>query len=87
MIDLEGVQGAVARGWCHPTTSHKEMDSVLAIAIADEVFKYLTTLDSLMKSATKREHITDGSPCWCNPETVYTDPDDGASVIVHKEPQ
>lgn len=34
-----------------------------------------------------RDHITDGSPCWCNPETVYTDPETGASVIVHKEPQ
>ena len=39
------------------------------------------------KVVGKREHITDGSPCWCNPETTYTDPDTGASVIVHKEPQ
>ena len=87
MIDIEGIQGAVARGWCPPTTSHKEMDSVLAMAIADSVLEYLTNLDSQMKSATKREHITDGSQCWCNPETVYIDPDNGASVIVHKEPQ
>jgi len=35
----------------------------------------------------KREHITDGSPCWCNPETDYIDPETGAAVIVHKEPQ
>lgn len=35
----------------------------------------------------KREHITDGTPCWCNPETTHTDPDTGVSVIVHKEPQ
>jgi hypothetical protein len=34
-----------------------------------------------------REHITDGTPCWCNPETAYTDPDTGASVIIHKRPQ
>lgn len=34
-----------------------------------------------------REHVTDDSPCWCNSETSYTDPDTGASVIVHKEPQ
>ena len=39
------------------------------------------------KGVGKREHITDGSPCWCNPETTYTDPDTGVSVIVHKEPQ
>lgn len=38
------------------------------------------------KGVGKREHITDGSPCWCNPETTYTDPDTGVSVIVHKEP-
>ena len=35
----------------------------------------------------KREHTTDGTPCWCNPEVNYTDPDTGVSVIVHKEPQ
>ena len=33
------------------------------------------------------DHITDGTPCWCNPETTYTDPNTGKSVIVHKEPQ
>lgn len=40
-----------------------------------------------LKALAQREHITDGSPCWCNPEVVYTDPENGASVIVHKEPQ
>lgn len=34
-----------------------------------------------------REHITNGSPCWCEPETNYKDPETGISVIVHKEPQ
>ena len=34
-----------------------------------------------------REHVTDDSQCWCNPEITYTDPDTGVSVIVHKEPQ
>ncbi len=29
--------GAVARGWCHPENARKEMDSELALAIADEV--------------------------------------------------
>ncbi len=37
--------------------------------------------------APVQEHITDGSPCWCEPETSYTDPETGASVIVHREPQ
>lgn len=31
------ILGAVARGWCAPKNSHKEMDSDLAIAIAQEV--------------------------------------------------
>lgn len=34
-----------------------------------------------------REHITDGTPCWCNPETTYISPETGGEVIVHKEPQ
>jgi len=39
------------------------------------------------KNGLHRQHVTDGSPCWCEPETSYTDPETGASVIVHKEPQ
>jgi hypothetical protein len=35
----------------------------------------------------RRDHITTGAPCWCNPETTYKDPDTGLSVVVHKEPQ
>ncbi len=39
------------------------------------------------KNGLYRQHVTDGSPCWCEPETSYTDPETGASVIVHREPQ
>ena len=35
----------------------------------------------------KPQHITDGTPCWCNPELDYVDPITGAEVWVHKEPQ
>lgn len=36
-ITKEQILGAVARGWSHPSNSHKEMDSNLAIAISDEI--------------------------------------------------
>jgi hypothetical protein len=39
------------------------------------------------KPAVQREHITDGRQCWCNPDIDYVDPETGAAVIVHKEPQ
>jgi len=39
------------------------------------------------KNGLHRQHVIDGSPCWCEPETSYTNPETGASVIVHKEPQ
>jgi len=35
----------------------------------------------------KPEHITDGSPCWCDPDLNYVDPETGVKVWVHKEPQ
>ena len=38
-------------------------------------------------TAQEREHITDGGQCWCNPDIDYIDPDTGAAVIIHKEPQ
>jgi len=36
---------------------------------------------------TQREHITDGSPCWCSPDLDYVDPETGAKVWIHKESQ
>jgi hypothetical protein len=35
----------------------------------------------------ERQHITDGSPCWCNPELSYKDPITGNEVWTHKELQ
>jgi hypothetical protein len=37
MIDPKELLGALARGWCHPKNSGKEMDPDLAISIAAEV--------------------------------------------------
>lgn len=37
--------------------------------------------------AAYREHVTDGSPCWCNPELNYRDPETGAEVWVHRREQ
>jgi hypothetical protein len=36
--------------------------------------------------AEQREH-TASRECWCGPTVEYTDPDTGASVLVHKELQ
>lgn len=36
---MDEIRGAVARGWCSPENSHKEMDAVLAEAIAQEIKK------------------------------------------------
>ena len=51
------------------------------------VLSAYTALRAALEQPAPREHMTDDSQCWCNPETVYTDPDTGASVIIHKEPQ
>jgi hypothetical protein len=78
----EDVLGAIARGWTHPENAQKPMDVQLAVAIAKEIQDMYTT-----QPAAQRQHVTDGSLCWCDPETSYTDPETGASVIVHKGPQ
>jgi len=40
-ITLEGLRGAVARGWCAPENAEKEMDPDLAEAIVREVYDLL----------------------------------------------
>lgn len=41
VVPVEPLTAAIARGWCHPMNSHKEMDPNLVLAIADEVTKWL----------------------------------------------
>jgi len=38
---IQEIRGAVARGWCADANRRKEMDSDLAEAISQEVFKLL----------------------------------------------
>jgi len=52
-------------------------------------YKFARAIEAKLKEKNGwyRQHVTDGSPCWCEPEISYTNPETGASVIVHKEPQ
>ena len=45
-MSYEELLGAIARGWCTPVNEKKVMDSDLAIAIAEEIVKYLATARS-----------------------------------------
>jgi hypothetical protein len=40
-MEMSEIRGAVARGWCHPKNSAKVMDTDLAEAISEEVYKLL----------------------------------------------
>ena len=55
--------------------------------VTKEQFEHYAQTGSIATPAAQRQHVTDGSLCWCEPETSYTDPETGASVIVHKGPQ
>ena len=68
----------------HDAWQYRGCDSKLAEAIT----ALREALEQpVSQEPVKREHITDGSPCWCNPELNYKDPETGAEVWVHKEPQ
>ena len=41
----------------------------------------------LRAALQKPEHITDGRPCWCEPELDYKGPETGAEVWVHRRAQ
>ena len=57
MTTLTDIQGAVARGWCHPANAHKEMDVSLATAIADEVYKVLLAEPAVPQAEPSDEDI------------------------------
>lgn len=43
--------GAIARGWCHPSTSKKVMDSDLVMAIYEEVCKLWNLSPSIPRTS------------------------------------
>ena len=60
-----------------------QLERIAREALADHAMRETQRLGQDIE----QEHITDGNPCWCNPETDYVDPETGVAVIVHKEPQ
>ena len=62
--------------------THKQVDSMQYLTFGKAIEAKLRE-----KNGWYRQHVTDGSPCWCEPEISYTNPETGASVVVHKEPQ
>lgn len=75
-------------GYFHQADDPDECEFYLASESGDVSCERCVSLFTAPQAQpAPRKHITDGSTCWCNPETVYADPDTGASVIVHKEPQ
>jgi hypothetical protein len=61
MIDPKELLGAIARGWCHPKNSGKEMDPDLAISIAAEVNALLPS-EALERDAARYRYIRDIVP-------------------------
>lgn len=80
--------------WCPMTATYLNTRDEAIIAIREALAEQPAIKQDLtpeqpaqQQEPVEREHITDGSPCWCEAETNYKDPETGISVIVHKEPQ
>ena len=63
------------------------VDAITALraALAEDAMQRLTDVQQEMEQ--EPEHITDGRPCWCEPELHYKDPETGAEVWVHRRAQ
>ena len=62
---IQIIRGAVARGWCSPENAHKEMDSILAEAISQEVQVLLA------KSSKAQEELVCPYVVWGKEGTNY----------------
>lgn len=63
----------------------KNHDEGMAIRVANDVIKGKTGLIMRSQNATtnKREHITNGSECWCWPEIEILG--DGMKMFTHRD--
>ena len=57
--------GEIASGWCSPENSHKEMDTTLAEAIADEVMKVIDAKFTSHNKDCAVPHPSDATPKSC----------------------
>lgn len=55
--------------------------ATLRAPLAEDAMQRLTDVQQ------EPEHITDGRPCWCEPELDYKDPETGVEVWVHRRTQ
>lgn len=58
MMTFNEVLEAVARGWCSPDNSGKEMDAVLARAIANEVWEAMQSNHRINEAAKSLTRLT-----------------------------
>jgi len=70
-----------------PETWPNHGNAPLAIAATLAIARTHMEQGTHPPAPTQREHITDGSPCWCSPDLDYVDPETGAKVWIHKESQ
>jgi hypothetical protein len=88
-INQELVTGAAQRQWVGLTDDEFENIELGCRSTSSGKIEAMQKVEAKLKekNGLHRQHVIDGSPCWCEPETSYTDPETGASVVVHKEPQ
>lgn len=48
----------------------------------DKIDAFVRGLELPEAEAAAREHITNGDPCWCNPDVIH---EEGGDVIVHNK--
>jgi hypothetical protein len=75
-----GATGEVFHHW-------NEARYLIATEALDRMAENARELGLDYEQPAQQEHITDGSPCWCNPDLDYKDPETGVEVWIHKEPQ
>ena len=81
---LEWADNAMYEGTPIQVNTQKAITALRA-ALAEDAMQRLTDVQQEMEQ--EPEHITDGRPCWCEPELHYKDPETGAEVWVHRRAQ
>lgn len=73
-----------------PALSDEQIEEMYFGELDNRTLSFARAIEAHCRGGGKqpaREHITDGTECWCEPDTDFVDPDTGAKVIVHRREQ
>ena len=67
LAEMTPMQWAAAR----QTFRDKMLEATARVLECARIYDYMSSAEPTVIGPSETPHVTDGSPCWCNPEVIH----------------